>query len=151
MRHDWSSVPGRDYGLMIPFKLFRKHGNRRQFYMCLNVGEVLSTILAGSFNIRKRRHPSNAFQYIETIDNSQSSVFEFKVLEQPVETFERIFKTFNLSTMLHAEFLSRCIRNCSDYADGISKVMFSGDGREGVRQPASQPANYTKHISQGDT
>ena len=55
--------------------------------------------------------------------------------------------------MLHAEFLSRCIRNCSDYADGISKVMFSGDGREGVSQPASQPAskpasqqaNYTKH------
>ena len=26
MRHDWSSVPGRAYGFMIPFKkLFRKH------------------------------------------------------------------------------------------------------------------------------
>ena len=35
MRHDWSSVPGKDYGLIIPFKLFRKHWNHRQFYMCL--------------------------------------------------------------------------------------------------------------------
>ena len=25
MRHNWSSVPGRDYGFMIPFKPFRKH------------------------------------------------------------------------------------------------------------------------------
>ena len=27
MRHDWSSVPGRDYGVMLPFKLFRNHLN----------------------------------------------------------------------------------------------------------------------------
>ena len=55
-------------------------------------------ILAGSFNILKRTHLSNAFQYIETIDNSQSSVFEFQdysnlqhsfhLSEQPVETIE---------------------------------------------------------------
>ena len=108
-------------------------------------------ILAGSLNIPKRTHPSNAFQYIETIDNSQSSVFEFQdysnlqysfhLLEQPAETFERIFKTFNLSTMLHAELLSRCIRNCSDYAGGISEIMFSGDGREGVSKPATKPTS----------
>ena len=113
-----------------------------------NVAEVLSTVLAGPFNILRRTHISNAFQYIETMDNSQSSIFKcqdysnlqysFHPLEQLVETIEQIFKTFNLSTILHVEFVSRCIRNCSDDADGISKVMFSGDGREGVSQPASQ-------------
>ena len=74
------------------------------------------------------------------MDNSQSSIFKrqdysnlqysFHLLEQLVEAIERIFKTFNRSTILHVEFVSRCIRNCSDDADGISKVMFSGDGRE---------------------
>ena len=29
--------------------------------------------------------------------------------------------------------------------DGVGKIMFSGDGREGVSKPASKPANYTKH------
>ena len=85
------------------------------------------------------------------MDNSQSSIFKcqdysnlqysFHLLEQLDETIERIFKTFNLSIILHVEFVSRCIRNCSDDADGISKVMFSGDGREGVNQPAGKPAS----------
>ena len=61
------------------------------------------------------------------------------------QTCSNILKMLNSFTTQMLVFLFRNILKPSILP---SKIMFSGDGREGS---ASQQANYTKHITQADT